>query len=194
MRRQTSFYGWMLFIGTLVSAASLRAEQASPREVLETLDSSPHTLIVERDVKDVVDKEIGLSALKKVRGTWRFDHYERVSGEQRSFTWQIIDGFSSAEVMGKLVTYVSTLDTATTIFSCDGRACGHSSQWANRIFGHRVLYGRADLQQYRVFSLQGDPEYRLVIYSSSRSEDRQYLHVELLRLKNTAPTEIIPLL
>lgn len=193
MRRYYSFYTWMLFFPALLASALLRAEQAPVQEVLEKLNASPHIVTVERSVKQVVDHEIGLAALKKVRGTWRFDRSERVSGERHSFTWQIVDGFSSAEVMDELLAYVGTLEAVTALFACDGRACGHGSQWANRVFRNRLLYGQSDMQRYRVFALQGEPGHRLVIYSSARSEDRQYLHVELLRLTASAPPEIIPL-
>jgi len=68
------------------------------------------------------------------------------------------------------------------LFSCDGRACGQGVQWANRVFHQRELYGREDLQRYRVYSLEGDSSYRLVVYGAERTLDRQYLHVDLLRI------------
>jgi hypothetical protein len=54
-------------------------------------------------------------------------------------------------------------------------------QWANRVFRQRVLYGREDLQRYRVYALEeAGAQYRLVVYSAARTADRQYLHVDLL--------------
>ena len=73
-------------------------------------------------------------------------------------------------------------DSATLLFSCQGRACGHGAQWANRVFRERVLYGREDLQRYAVYELEGSPKYRLITYGAARTEDRQYLRVDLLEL------------
>ena len=69
------------------------------------------------------------------------------------------------------------------LFSCEGRSCGQGVQWANRVFGERVLYGRDDLQRYRVYAPAEGDEYRLVLFSSARTADRQYLHAELLEIK-----------
>ena len=46
----------------------------------------------------------------------------------------------------------------------------------------QVLYGREDLQHYRVYAIEGEQTHRLVAYSAKRTEDRQYLHVELLQI------------
>ena len=85
-----------------------------------------------------------------------------------------------------------------TPFACEARACGSSVQWANRIFGERLLYGTEVSQRYRAFRLrtpaddgegtpigseEGVAEARLLIYASARSSDRQYLRVELLWLR-----------
>jgi hypothetical protein len=73
---------------------------------------------------------------------------------------------------------------AELIFQCEARACGSSVQWANRIFNERLLYGTEESQRYRVYAvIAGDVSYRLLIYGSARSSDRQYLHAELLELR-----------
>ena len=82
--------------------------------------------------------------------------------------------------MEELLGSAAIEEGASELFTCNGRACGHGSQWANRIFGQRVLYGREDMQRYRVYALEREVSYRMVVYSSSRTADRQYLHVELL--------------
>jgi hypothetical protein len=120
-----------------------------------------------------------------VRGQWRFKHSERLSGTLLSHTWQIIDGMTSAQVMEDLLHAVATGEGANLLFACRGRACGQGVQWANRVFREQVLYGREDLQRYRVYALQeGEHTYRLIAYSSARTADRQYLHVDLLRVAN----------
>lgn len=161
----------------------------SPRELLQRLDDYPHAEQVSFSENTVVDYEIGLGTIKKVRGVWQFKESERASGLLTRYTWQIVDGFTSAEVMDELVAMAEAQQGAKLLFQCQGRACGSGAQWANRIFRQRVLYGREDLQRYRVYALDGDPRYRLAIYSSARTPDRQYLHAELLQVGEGAGPE-----
>ena len=165
----------------LLSCSGQLAAQA-PEQLLLELDDYPHALQVAVSSDEVIDHEVGLGSIKKVRGVWQFKDSERLSGLLARYTWQIVDGFSSQEVMVELLERVEQLRGSELLFSCDGRACGHGSQWANRVFRQRVLYGREDLQHYRVLALREDEAYRLVIYSAARTADRQYLHVELLRI------------
>ena len=155
------------------------AHAESPAAVLSALDAYPHAVQVNLEERDVIDHEIGLGALEKVRGSWRFKRSERQTGQLLSYTWQIVDGFDSSEVLEEVET---KLADSQLLFSCDGRSCGRGVQWANRVFGQRVLYGRDEQQRYRVYDPLGDGSYRLLLFSSARTADRQYLHAELLTL------------
>lgn len=156
----------------------------TPEELLQQLDAYPHARQIAFSKKEVLDHEVGLGAIQKVRGEWRFKRSERLSGTLLRYTWQIVDGFTSAQVMATLLESMARGEGATLLFACEGRACGQGVQWANRVFQERELYGREDLQRYKVYSLQGEGKvtYRLVVYSAERTEDRQYLHVDLLRI------------
>ena len=162
----------LLLLASLVCYAGVGSELA------ERLDAYPHVMVVEKSSEAVIDHEVGLGALQKVRGVWRFKQSERLSGELERHSWQIIDGFSSAEVLesveGQLVG-----EQADLLFACDGRSCGHGAQWANRVFRQRVLYGRDDLQRYRVYQVGNE---RILLYASARTADRQYLHLEVLAM------------
>jgi hypothetical protein len=165
----------LLFVGRVSTASSPSAEA-----LLQDLNAYPHAQQISFSRGEVIDHEIGLGAIQKVRGEWRFKKSERLSGTLMSYTWQIVDGFNSAQVMEKLLDSVAKDDDASLLFTCKGRACGQGVQWANRVFRERVLYGREDLQRYAVYALQNGAKYRLVVYSAARSEDRQYLRVDLL--------------
>ncbi len=168
-----------------LSGRVLSAE-GDPQDVLQTVEGNPHTENTASLSEDVLDMEVGLGALQKIRGEWRFKDSERVSGSLQRNTWQVAAGFSSAEIFARLVSDIATWENSALLFSCEGRACGHGSQWANRVFGQRVLYGRDDLQRYRVFAIEGEQSYRLLLYSSARSSSRQYLHIDLIRLVEQA--------
>lgn len=161
----------------------------TPKEVLEKLARELHMKTVQSSSDPVDDYEIGLGAMKKIRGVWGLKHSERLSGERLTYTWQVLDGFTSIEVMAELLTSLNIENSAKLLFSCDGRACGHGSQWASKVFGQRILYGAGDAQRYRVYALGEDFSNRLIIYSSARSSDRQYLHIELLRTENISKAE-----
>lgn len=177
----------LIVFGLLLSLLLLPGRLAmagTPLELLQELDDYPHAQLIASSDEQVLDYELGLGSMKKVRGVWRFKDSERKTGQLHTYTWQILDGFSSEEVMQSLQASVEERENTSMLFSCDGRSCGQGAQWANRVFRQRVLYGREDLQRYRIYAVQGPEgtENRLVIYSAARTADRQYLHVELLQI------------
>ncbi|MEP5569628.1 MAG: DUF4892 domain-containing protein [Halioglobus sp.] len=172
LRLFVAFLVWMSLTASLVHAES-------PEDLLSRFDGYPHAVIVNQSDTAVVDHEIGLGAIQKVRGVWRFKTSERQTGRLIRYTWQITDGFTSSEVLAEIEAEVSA---AELLFSCEGRSCGQGVQWANRVFRERVLYGRDDLQKYRVYGPAQGPDYRLILFSSARTADRQYLHAELLQI------------
>lgn len=177
--------GGRLCLLCLVVMANLCSQQVradDPELLLQRLNDYPHARQVDSSQAQVIDHEIGLGSIKKVRGVWQFKDSERLSGLLWRYTWQIVDGFTSEEVMKELLAMIQELEGTELLFSCDGRACGQGAQWANRVFRQRVLYGREDLQRYQVYSLQVNGGYRLAIYSAARTSERQYLHVDLLQI------------
>ncbi len=172
----------LLAVATAVIGQDAEQAPVAPAEVglLQALDEYPHAERVSFSDDEVLDHEVGLGAIKKVRGVWQFRDSERLSGRLVRYTWQIVDGFSSREVMQELVEGLQEFETAELLFACEGRACGKGAQWANRVFRQRILYGREDLQAYSVYRLGETGDDRLVIYAAARTADRQYLHVELL--------------
>ncbi len=170
---------WFVLLLMIGSAA---AQASDGLNLLHQLNEYPHAQLLELDEADVLDYEVGLGAMQKVSGAWRFKHSERYSGRLTGYTWQIIDGFTSIEILDELVARLEKLEWAELSFECDGRSCGKGVQWANRVFHQPLLYGREDLQRYRVYSLALDPRNILVLYAASRTADRQYLHAEILEI------------
>jgi Domain of unknown function (DUF4892) len=155
----------------------------SPPILVEKLNNYPHANSISNSETEVRDHEVGLGAIRKIRGVWQFKDSERLTGLLRRDTWQIVDGFSSLEVLEELEADLAAMQTSELLFSCEGRSCGQGVQWANRVFAQRILYGREELQRYRVYSLSGPVAYRVILYSAARTADRQYLHMEWLELK-----------
>ena len=162
------------------AAAGAQAESAT--EVLQQLDDFPHARALDFSESQVRDYEVGLGAMRKVGGAWTFKSSERLNGLLTRYTWQIVDGFTSLEVLDELEATIAERTRGELLFACDGRACGPGVQWANRVFHQRLLYGREELQRYRVYAMGDEPFDLLLVYSSSRTADRQYLHAELLQV------------
>lgn len=172
-----------MYLGLVLAGlgAGHGAAQTSAPLYLTELDSYPHLESVARmQGKQVQDFRVPLGAIEKIRGVWAPRDAERVSGLRESYTWRVIDGFTSEELVAELDARLIE-DRAQRDFSCDARACGSSVQWANRVFRQRLLYGTEVSQRYRAYTLGSqDATYRLLIYGSARSSDRQYLHGELI--------------
>lgn len=173
---------WVVTAALLLSASAI-SQTVTPLQLLQQLNEFPHARNIDQAELVVRDYEIGLGAMQKLGGVWRFKHSERFSGALTTYTWQLKDGFTSIEVMDGLVAQVEELEQVELLFACKARACGQGVQWANRVFHQPVLYGREDLQRYRVYSVGEQPRKLLVIYSAARTADRQYLHAELLAVQ-----------
>ncbi|TDT41552.1 uncharacterized protein DUF4892 [Halospina denitrificans] len=73
---------------------------------------------------------------------------------------------------------------ATVLFECQGRACGNSNVWANRVFDESRLYGRDDAQRYWVTAWP-DAKNRIqlnTLYAIERGNREVYVHEQAFRL------------
>lgn len=171
-----------LQLAVVLLALSVSGHSETLQLLQEQLKGFPHAVSIARSNKDVRGYEIGLGAMEKVGGQWKFKDSDRSSGVLHRQTWQLIDGFTSLEVMEELIATLEADEQQQLLFSCDGRRCGQAVQWANRVFKERILYGREEMQRYRVYSLGTPAQYRVLLFSAARTADRQYLHMEVLEL------------
>lgn len=172
----------LVFCAALEASAQPVAERLSA--VFDSLTELPYVESVdeERDVP-VRAHLVALGAMQKERGVWRPSESERHDGRLYRYTWRAIDLYPSEQLMEDLVRDLSGDFELRLRYQCEARACGSSAQWANTIFKQRILYGREASQQYRAYDAEvGGRSWRIMLYSSARSSDRQYLHGELLAL------------
>ena len=160
----------LLGVCVLVFASFAVADQSEFTEL-----SSSHALLIGQVNSYVSDREIGLDALQKRLGHWGFENSIRVSANLQEATYQIVDGYSAAESLQQHVQNFTTEYGVTTLFQCEGRDCGRSVQWANRVFEERLLYGQDNDQTYWVGKTDSDDPAVYVAYSAYRTESRQYL-------------------
>jgi hypothetical protein len=130
-------------------------------------------------VRDVREWQLALSKNRKVDGDWIFDDYQNITGSLESVTYRIFTSKRLLEISRFYQTYAETGDNKKLLFSCKGRSCGSSNEWANRYFGVRELYG-PDVNQ-RYWAMQFDDAY-LALYLIERGNGRIYLQAETLRI------------
>lgn len=164
----------------------LLGHSETAKALIEQMDNYPHAENIASSQDEVRDYEIGLGAIEKVGGQWTFKHSERSTGLLQRNTWRITDGFTSNEVLDQVVGTLEADEQHELLFSCKGRSCGQGAQWANRVFKERILYGRSEMQRYRVYTLGSPAKYRVLFFSAARTADRQYLHMEVLELASLA--------
>jgi hypothetical protein len=129
---------------------------------------------------ETLDYLLGLGAFQKVRSRWRLDESDVIRGDLQRITWQVEEGFTAEE--GYEWYRAKLPDDAELLFECEGRACGSSAQWANRIFEQRILYGHDDRQRYGVWRVSSAKEtWTLVLYAVDRANRRHFVHLDRLR-------------
>lgn len=116
-------------------------------------------------------------AIREVRGEIATSDRIRkeLSGEKR-----LISTGRNASISDINAHYQAALQErdATVLFACDGRSCGSSNVWANRVFGESRLYGRDDEQSYQV-SAWRDSSNRVqlnTLYVVQRGNRQVYIH------------------
>ncbi len=144
------------------------------------LTAYEHALVHHRAGPLNTEYELGLGALQKVGGRWRFKHSERVTGDLSRTTWQVTEAHTAAEAFSWYQGQIEAL--AEPLFLCNGRGCGRSAQWADRVFQQRVMYGHDDTQRYGAWRGQFNGELvTLVLYGVDRGSRRHYIHLDVLR-------------
>ena len=155
---------------------------ADPAQALgEFLHSKSFLKKTFEDEKEAYDYQVGLSALQKIRGSWQFKKSVRLSGIVLSQTWQVDGGYDSQEISEMIAVWTGDKLDSKVLFECRGRSCGSSSQWASRIFERRLLYGRDETQRYAVYQISDLTDFWLIVYSSARSNNRQYVQTVFIR-------------
>ncbi len=139
----------------------------------------PHAAEYEFRGGAVANYELGLGALQKIGGRWRFRHSERLSGHLSRHTWQVVDGYTAREAFAW---YRGLLERdGARLYACAGRSCGRSAQWAVRVFQQRVLYGHDDRQEYGVWRrTDGAATLTYILYATDRANRRHYVHLDIL--------------
>ena len=134
----------------------------------------------------VRDHFIGLGSLKKSNAAFVPEYSTRLSGTLTRVTYRGPDGHSSRELYEHIKTQVKPY-LRELLFECEGRSCGSSNHWANRMFNIASLYGPERYQYYQVAKLDIEGKDIIAIfYAIRRGNKRIYLHMDILEVEKNA--------
>jgi hypothetical protein len=122
------------------------------------------------------DYIVALDKYKKTNGRWIPEKWQRESGRLSRYTIEMPRDYREDEVFAY---YRQQLPASSELlFSCMGRQCGESNNWANDHFGVKQLYGTNTSQILSVYRI-GSESYA-TIYTVRRGNRRLYTQLDVL--------------
>lgn len=142
---------------------------------------------------------IVLGALEKVNHVLEPEESILVTGTKKTLTYFLPDEVRTGPTGRFFQQQLSELGVIR--YECEGRTCGSSSFWANKIFKERVLYGPLQFQRYYVAALDSaaldsaaldmseldesareigsleSPSAYIMIYVAQRATGKIYVHI-----------------
>ena len=165
-------YGISLFVlFALLSQVTLAS-------VLDDLESYQGSELADKwDEREKTAHLIVLGSLEKINHELVPEQSIVLAGWKSTRTYYLPLARKSAEVSSFYRDQL--ISRGELVFECQGRTCGSSSYWANRILNKPVLYGPEQFQQYQIFKLAGDDGY-MAIYVGQRATRKIYAHIEFV--------------
>lgn len=164
-----------LFIGLIGLPVQAVAEDTPPETWIERLDQRWGVERHDQQRTETFGFPIPLGPMEKVRGIWQLKRSKPVSGTLLRTTWQVRNT-PVVELFAELSAALA--EDYRLAYECSDRRCGNASEWASRVYGERLLYGRDDYLRYAAF--QTEQGAWLTVFTAARTADRQYLHIDIL--------------
>jgi len=130
----------------------------------------------------VPDYHLILGSLEKVDGVVIAEKEERLAGNLLSRTYRAPSGDTVDQVYSFYQQQLKNLGMKE-VFSCMGRECGSSNQWANSVFRNSRLYGIDRSQRYLV---AGNESGYYIVYVVQRGNKKVYVRVDELLTGSSA--------
>jgi len=134
----------------------------------------PRSWIVEYErQQDGAPREFIVTRVDRVRRELRVENLRRVDADLEAATYQVATGTRLEDIVAH---YRSAIG-GQLLFSCSGRDCGRSNDWANQVFQQAILYGPDRNQRYLAFQREDE---LLALYVIERGNKRVYAHLRVL--------------
>jgi len=166
---------------------------AQGENLLETkqLDMQPKRVLYDKRQPDG-RYQLALGAIERIDGLWQPESSRILQGQLRRRTLE----FAAGQSLSGLFEHYQSLAGqagAQKLFSCTGRDCGRSNNWANGFFHIPQLYGQEDSQRLSSFWLQqGGQQQYLSLYIVRRGNQRIYLQQDLVQFSGQAIDTRVP--
>ncbi len=174
----------MLLVCLNVGVSQASVDVSGSEDIAE-LKRYPNSWIAEYSRALVPEYRLALGTMKKVNAVVAPEAVEYIAGELTRITYRIPSGRSSEEAFSWFQRQLESLPHEK-LYSCDGRRCGSSNQWANSQFGIARLYGVDREQHYLALRLKQAEEPVIAMYSVRRGNRRVYMHLDIIRTKASA--------
>ncbi len=148
--------------------------------------------IIEYSESDAVDHRVILGRLKKIDGSLQPERQARLRGDLSVVTYQVPEDYALSTVLEHWQDQVLG-NERDLLFQCQGRECGSSNFWANRVFGNPVLYGPDGEQHYEVTREVREARHHFyTLYLVRRGNKRIYVRIEEFRVPASAAQQVSP--
>ena len=155
------------------AAVSAQEDEAGSRDPYG-VERYPRSWIVAYELDDEVrPRDFIMSRVDRIRRRLVVEERLPVEGRLESATYRIPEGASVEDV----VSHYREVLGGEVLFSCDGRGCGRSADWAHQIFEQSVLYGPDRNQRYLTFEWR---EGLVTLYAIERGNQRVYAHLRFI--------------
>ncbi len=164
-----------LFVG------SARADDIAGSKDNALLERYPRSTIVRYE--QISDREVWLltSAIRNVNGSHQAKTATLLIGDVENISYKLSRAHTAKEVFESYQEQIIALG-GKSVYQCKGRSCGHSADWANRVFFYSQLYGPDRGQFYALFkmpSLAGEERF-IALYTVTRGNGTSYAHLQFV--------------
>lgn len=172
--------GLLIVCISLIFAPLASAQDVRNSHDIKGLERFPNAFIERFRERDNTEHRLVLSALDKVNGRVRAEREGLEKGQLTQITYRIPEGHSPEAAFTAMRQQLLALDTPSPmklLFECNGRDCGSSNHWANRVFRNPALYGLTESQYYLIAQTAGQ---YFIVYAVQRGNKRVYLQLDHL--------------
>ena len=179
---------YLVFVLLISAALGAKSERAS---VVVPVGLFPSSELVEQETTESSGHLLVLGALEKVNHELQPEKLILVPGRKVASTWYLPEARRTKQVAEHFKSEL--IESANILFECQGRSCGSSSYWANKLFERAILYGPEQYQHYLI-AQRSVPQHSLaqqkaegdyiVIYIGERATRKIYVHIEYISRVN----------
>lgn len=129
-----------------------------------------------------------LGAIERIKGQVKPENELYLSGKITRWLWQLPGGYNSEQAFTQMRQQLG--EKVVDLYSCEGRQCGLSNDFANKVFKRSILSGRDSDQLYWAGLDNGRKKTLWVLYSGQRSSKGVHLYLERLKVNKSVVPEL----